>query len=134
MARTEIKSFHFRARTSTVQRDGDSYLVDTIVVNGVRIKVTYWDDAVVELSTDSKAYISDGGGRIGDTLITLQKLYSTGRVHVGSEEGAYFTFETGRNGQYFIFDARKIGRDCVIVNRNCPNLEKERTILLDVRE
>ncbi len=135
MSRKDVETLHFPFMSSTINLEGEDYIKDEVRISvDFVIVALFWNDKVVELTTKSSRYRTKQGGRVGDILERLRRIYPSGRISKGQEEGLYFTFDTGVDDQVFIFDAEKLGRDCIVNGKRCHEpLSKTKSISLSVR-
>jgi hypothetical protein len=76
---------------------------------------------VSKLETFSPFFRTSDGARIGMSLDQLREIYPGGRIYKGvSDAGLQFNF-TGKFAHHvFMFDANKIGADCILNEKDCP--------------
>lgn len=112
-------------RSEGPSEGGDVVVYDIHVKGGSTVTLVFGDDGAQQtLRTESPAFMTPEGARIGDTLETLRKLYPDGVFTKDLVEGAHVSFslpEHGASRAVFMLDAHGLTEECFVEDKGCPN-------------
>ncbi|MEQ1489553.1 MAG: hypothetical protein ABL932_03290 [Terricaulis sp.] len=105
--------------TRLVVRFGDDQVVEADL----------YDERVADITTTSRAFVTDRGAHVGMTLAELRALYPEGRVNIGREEGGYFNYAIGPSpAGSFQLDERGVPETCFDYRGECPDLGAQQSV------
>lgn len=110
--------------------EGDPITIYTVAVSS-DVAVEVWfgsDDKPYALETNSTAFATAKGARVGDTMARLKELYPQGRISSGLIEGARLSFGLPADsagavaGMWFTFETEGLSDDCLREGLGCGDL------------
>jgi hypothetical protein len=121
--RIDIENLGYSFETMTEEYEGIEYEIFKIETQPNVYIIASFDasNKVSKLETFSPFFSTPDGARVGMSLGRLREIYPGGRIYKGaSDAGLQFNFTGKFDHHVFVFDANKIGADCILNAKNCP--------------